>query len=158
MLVVHSRSGLWLELFRPGELPMHRCFTAFALLLATAPCVHAAGHRVECPISAPASLGANLGPLDQVAVLSERKGVPIDDTAPPSLVPDRGFARSTVWHNIWLMGDEPGWVHYIDCQYRGSSKILRLPADGLRQCEQTATPYSRQRGVSPTAVHTLACD
>ena len=67
-----------------------------------------AGHRVACPASAPASLGANLGPLEQVAVLSERKGVPIDDAAPPSLVPDRGFARGTVWHSIWLMGDEPG--------------------------------------------------
>ena len=142
----------------PRRMPMHRTLPVLAMLLFGAGSAQAAGPRVACPMQAPAGLGPNLGPLEQVAVLSERQGVAIDDTAPPSLVPDRGFARGNVWHNIWLMGDEPGWVHYIQCQYRGSPKALRLPADGLRQCEQTATPYSARRGVAATAVHTLACE
>jgi len=135
-----------------------RRYAATALLLLAAPAAQAAGHRLECPAQAPAEWAMKLGPLDQVAVLSERKGVAIDETAPPTLVPDRGFARGTVWHNVWLMGDEPGWSHYIQCQYRGSPKVLRLPADGLKQCEQTATPYSAARGVADHAVHTLSCD
>jgi hypothetical protein len=125
------------------------------LLLAALP---AQAARLQCPTRAPAAWGAALGPLSQVAVLSERKGVAIDETAPPTLVPDRGFARGNVWHNVWLMGDEPGWAHFIQCRYRGSERVLRLPADGLKQCEQTATPYSRARGVAADAVHTLACD
>jgi hypothetical protein len=127
------------------------------LLVLLAGGAQAAGHRLECPVKAPPEFGP-AGPLDQVGVLSERKGVAIDETAPPLLVPDRGFARGSVWHNIWEMGDEPGWVHYIQCQYRGVTRVLRLPADGLKQCEQTATPYSRAQGVANDAVHTLACD
>ncbi len=94
----------------------------------------------------------------QAAVLSEKTGQPIDDTAPPSLVPDRGYAQGNVWHNIWMMGDEPGWSHYVDCRYRGSSRILRLKADGLKQREQTASPYDAKKGVSAAAVQTMACD
>ena len=119
----------------------------------------AATHRLACPGNAPADweLGAGV-PLAQAAVLSEKTGTPIDDTAPPSLVPDRGFARGAVWHNFWLMGDEPGWSHYVDCQYRGSPRVLRLPADGLRQCEQTARPYTVKRGVAENAVQTMVCE
>jgi len=50
------------------------------------------------------------------------------------------------------------WSHYVDCQYRGSPRILRLKADGLKQCEQTAAPYTATGGVSATAVQTMACD
>jgi hypothetical protein len=103
-------------------------------------------------------MGLRLGPVDQVAVLSEKKGVPIDESALPSRVPDRGLARGDVGHNVWLMGDESGRVHYIQCQYRGAPRVLPLPTDRLRQCEQTAMPYDRARGVAANAVQTLACE
>jgi hypothetical protein len=116
-------------------------------------------HRVECPTEAPAEWKLpRPAPLAQAAVLSQPVGQPIDASAPPSLAPDRGFAQGSVWHNVWIMGDEPGWEHYVDCQYRGSQQILRLKADGLKQCEQTARPYSAKQGVADNAVQTLACD
>lgn len=118
-----------------------------------------AQHRVECPAHPPGDLGAPAGaPLEQVAVLSEKDGVAIDDKAPPSLVPDRGFARGGTWHNVWILQPEPGWSFYIDCQYRGATRVHRLPAKAVRQCEQTATPYTQRGGVAATATHTLSCD
>ncbi len=119
-------------------------------------------HRLECPAGAPADwhLGITAGsaPLVQAAVVSERTGQPIDDSAPPSLVPDRGYAKGDVWHNIWAMADEQGWSRYVDCQYRGSPRILRLKADGLKRSEQTARPYSTKTGVAENAVQTMVCD
>jgi len=116
-------------------------------------------HRLACPAHPPSDWGlTSSAPLDQAAVLSQPIGQPIDETAPPSLVPDRGFARGNVWHNIWLMGDEPGWSHFVDCRYRGLQRVLRLKADGLRQCEQTAQPYSLAHGVAENAIQTMACD
>jgi hypothetical protein len=116
-------------------------------------------HPFECPSQAPAEWGLTKpAPLDQVAVLSQPAGTSIDDHSPPSLVPDRGFARGSVWHNIWLMGDEPGWSHFVDCRFRGSERVLRLKADGLKQCEQTARPYSAKGGVGDNAVQTMKCD
>jgi hypothetical protein len=97
-------------------------------------------------------------PLDQVTVLSQPTGTPIDERAPPSLVPDRGFADGTVWHNIWLLVDQPGWSHFVDCRYRGSPRILRLNADSLKQCEQTARPCSFKGGVADNAVQAMKCD
>lgn len=115
-------------------------------------------HPVACPASAPKEWGLppNAG-LDQAAVLSQPYGEPIDDRSPPSLVPDTGFARGGVWHNIWRMGDEPGWSHFIDCRYHGSPRVLRLRADGLRQCEQTAQPYAAKGGIAADARQTLIC-
>jgi hypothetical protein len=116
-------------------------------------------HRVECPREAPAEWSLpKPAPLVQAAVLSQPTGQPIDDSAPPSLMPDRGYARGNVWHNIWTMGDEQNWSHFVDCQYRGSGRVLRLKADGLKQCEQTAQPYSAAKGVADNAVQTMACD
>lgn len=116
-------------------------------------------HRVACPSEAPAEWGLpKPAPLEQPAVLSQPAGQPIDETAPPSLVPDREFAKGNVWHNIWIMGDEPHWTHFIDCQYRGSTRVLRLKADGLKQCEQTATPYAAGKGVANHAVQTMTCE
>jgi hypothetical protein len=115
--------------------------------------------RVECPREAPAEWSLHKpAPLDQVAVLSQPVGQPIDDNSPPSLVPERGFARGDVWHNIWLMGDEPGWSHLVDCRYRGSTRVLRLKADGLKQCEQTAKPYSAKGGVAENATQMMVCE
>ena len=116
-------------------------------------------HRLECPREAPDDWGLpKPAPLEQAQVLSQPAGEAIDESAPPSLVPDRGYARGNVWHNIWIMGDEPHWSHFIDCQYRGSERVLRLKADGLKQCEQTAQPYSAGKGVADHAVQTLVCD
>lgn len=116
-------------------------------------------HRLECPQSAPAAWGASKPALlEQPAVLSQPAGEPINEDSPPSLMPDRGFARGAVWHNVWTMGDASGWVHFVDCRYHGSSRVLRLKADGLRQCEQTAQPYSARHGVAHQAVQTMACD
>ena len=137
-----------------------RCLVAAAVALG--PLRAAAAdppHRVACPPEAPAEWGLpRPAPLVQAAVLSQPTGQAIDESAPPSLVPDRGYARGTVWHNIWMMDDEPHWSHFIDCQYRGSTRLLRLPADGLKQCEQTAQPYSAGKGVAEGAVQTMACD
>ncbi|HEY2131966.1 MAG TPA: STY0301 family protein [Acetobacteraceae bacterium] len=104
-------------------------------------------HRLECSLTAPDPFGLGKGGV---------KLEPIDETAPPSLVPDRGLAQGALWHNIWEMGDEPGWSHFIDCQYRDSPKILRLRADGLKQCEQTSR---RPNAKGPDTIgQTMACD
>jgi hypothetical protein len=137
-----------------------RCLLVAAAMLGS---ICAAGadqqHRVECPRQAPAEWGLPKGaPLVQAAVLSQPTDQPIDESAPPSLVPDKGYARGNVWHNIWIMGDEPHWSHFIDCHYRGSDRLLRLKADGMKQCEQTAQTYSVKQGVADNAVQTMACD
>jgi hypothetical protein len=137
-----------------------RCLLVVAAVLGS---IGAAGadqqHHVACPREAPAEWGLpKPAPLQQPAVLSQPAGQPIDDSAPPSLVPDRGYARGNVWHNVWIMGDEPHWSHFVDCQYRGSARVLRLKADGLKQCEQTAQPYSAAKGVADDAVQTMTCD
>ena len=97
---------------------------------------------------APAEWGLpKQAPLDQAAVvLSQRIGEQIDDSSPPSLMPDRGFVHGSVWHNVWLMGDELGWSHFVDCRYHRSERIVRLKADGLKQCQQMAPPYSARGG------------
>ncbi|HET6235810.1 MAG TPA: STY0301 family protein [Acetobacteraceae bacterium] len=130
-----------------------------ALALAPPPAHAQQQHRVACPIDPPAEWKmAEPAPLNQAAVLSQPVGEPIDESPPPSLAPDQAFARGYVWHNVWVMGDEPGWARYIDCQYRGSKRILRLKAGGMKQCEQTAQPYSAKQGVADNAVQTMTCD
>jgi hypothetical protein len=47
-------------------------------------------------------------PLDQVAVLSQPVGMPIDNSSPPSLAPDHRDARGSAWQNIGRMCDDPG--------------------------------------------------
>ena len=136
-----------------------RCLIAVIQFAAPLPGHAEQQHRLQCPIETPAEWGLSKpAPLVQAAVLSQPTGQAIDDNAPPSLVPDQGYARGNVWHNIWIMGDEPGWSHYVDCQYRGSQRILRLKADGLKQCEQTAKPYSAKGGVANDAVQAMVCD
>jgi hypothetical protein len=133
--------------------------TAVTVMIMVGVSAQAQQHRLECPREAPAEWSLpKPAPLDQAAVLSQPTGEAIDDSSPPSLVPDRGFARGSVWHNIWMMGDEPGWSHFVDCRYRGSTRILRLKADGLKQCEQVARSYSAKRGVANDAVQTMTCE
>ena len=134
------------------------CVAIWVAMLSHAATAHAQQHRLECPPQAPAEWKLTTpAPLDEVAVLSQPLGEPINEDARPTLVPDRGFARGNVWHNVWRMGDEPGWSHFVDCIYRGSPRVLRLKADGLKQCEQTARPYSAQTGVASNAAQTMAC-
>jgi hypothetical protein len=136
-----------------------RCVPLVAALVVPLSAQAQERHRLACPSEAPAEWGLpKPAPLEQPAVLSQPNGEPIDASAPPSLVPDRMYARGSAWHNVWLMGDEPGWSHFVDCQYRGSKRVLRLKADGLKQCEQTAAPYSAKGGIAPHAVQTMACD
>ena len=116
-------------------------------------------HRLQCPVEAPAEWGLSKpAPLVQAAVLSQPVDQIIDDNAPPLLVPDRDMFVGAYGTTPWIMGDEPGWSHFVDCQYRGSQRILRLKADGLKQCEQTAQPYSAIGGVADNAVQTMVCD
>ena len=127
-----------------------RCLVATVVVLGSIRTANAEQpHHVACPTEAPANWGLpKPAPLVQAAVLSRPTGQPIDESAPPSLVPDRGYARGNVWHNFWIMGDEPHWSHFIDCQYRGSDRLLRLKADGLHQCEQSERPYPAGKGAA----------
>jgi hypothetical protein len=138
----------------------YRCGLAAALVLgAIRAAVADQPHKVACPPDAPAEWGLpKPAPLEQPAVLSQPTGKAIDEGAPPSLMPDRSYARGNVWHNVWIMGDEPHWSHFVDCQYRGSARVLRLKADGLKQCEQTAQPYAAGKGVADNATQTMVCD
>jgi hypothetical protein len=116
-------------------------------------------HRLQCPPEAPAEWGLpKPAPLVKAVVLSQSVDQIIDDNAPPLLVPDRDMFVGAYGTTPWIMGDEPGWSHFVDCQYRGSQRILRLKADGLKQCEQTAQPYSAIGGVADNAVQTMVCD
>jgi hypothetical protein len=136
-----------------------RLVTIAAGTIAAPPSALAQAHRLECPASPPKEWGIlSTARLDQTAVLSQLTGKPIDDRSPPYLVPDTGFARRGFWHNIWRMGDEQGWSHFIDCRYHGSTRVLRLPADGMRQCEQTAQPYAAKGGIAADAIQTMICD
>jgi hypothetical protein len=142
---------------RPGIRRITVMMTAMILMI-TAGTARAQEHRLECPRVAPPEWGLpRPALLEQAAVLFQPTGEPIDENSPPSLVPDRGYARENVWHNIWLMGDELGWSHFIDCRYRGSTRVLRLQADGLKQCEQAARPSSIKGGVPDNAVQTMVC-
>jgi hypothetical protein len=163
-VILHQRmlrdAGCGIAMATVPRLPLHRDHHRRRNReIVTPSSAHAQQHRVECPPQAPADWDlTKSAPLDQVAVLSQPGGTPIDERSPPSLLPDRGFARDEVWHNIWLLGNEPGWSHFVDCRYRGSPRILRLNADRLRQCEQTARPYSAKGGVADNAVQTMKCD
>jgi hypothetical protein len=64
-------------------------------IVAAALCVPLAAHAqqkhlLECPREAPPEWGLpKPAPLEQPAVLSQPNGEPIDETAPPSLMPDQ---------------------------------------------------------------------
>jgi hypothetical protein len=146
------------RIWATGHLASTIAIMIMTITVAAGPSAHAQQHRLTCPPEAPVEWGLTKpAPLDQVAVLSQPTGRPIDEVSPPTLVPDRGYARDKVWHNIWLMGDEPGWSHFLDCRYRGSERVLRLKADGLKQCEQTVRPYSPKGRVADNAVQTMVC-
>jgi hypothetical protein len=94
-------------------------------------------HRLECPRQAPAEWGGTHGTLVGVDVLSARRGEAIDESAPPSLVPDNQWSRAGTLHQTWRMNaDGPDWQFYVWCRYAGSTRVLKLAASDVRQCER----------------------
>jgi len=108
-----------------------------AACAAAAPSVAAPGHVLECPARAPAEWGDARGALVGVDVLSTRRGEAIDDAAPPSLVPDSQVIRAGTLHQSWRMNqDGPDWQYHVWCRYSGTTRVLKLAAPGVRQCER----------------------
>ncbi len=136
----------------------------FSLILAvsvfTAPAYASSPrHQLACPSSAPTSWNLHADArLVRSAVLGARTGVTVNDTAPPYLLPDSSYRRGGGWHNVWLLDDEPGWLYFVECQYLGSRDVLRLKADGLRQCEQVFRPNANKTGGSDATLQTMQCD
>jgi hypothetical protein len=119
----------------------------------------APAHKLSCPAAAPAEWARVRAPLNGVEVLSTPPNEPIDDTAPPSLVPDTNVIRKGTLYQTWRMdADEPGWKRFVDCHYRGTKRLLRLPADGLHQCTRTITHFRKSRGATAQSVDTIVCD
>jgi hypothetical protein len=116
-------------------------------------------HQLACPSIAPAnwSLG-DKARLVRAGVLSERTEVAITTGAPPYLAPDNSYRRGGAWHDIWLLDDEPGWAYFVECQYLGSQDVLRLKADGLKQCEQVFSPSGAKIGTPGAILQTMQCD
>ena len=99
-----------------------------------------AAQRLECPAQAPAEWGTPRGPLIGVQVLSAKHNEVIDEAAPPDLVPDQQRTTAGVLHSIWRMNsDGPDWLFFVWCRYAGSSRILKLDAPGVKQCEYTTS-------------------
>jgi hypothetical protein len=95
------------------------------------------GHALSCPTQAPAEWGAGRQALVGVDVLSAKRDEPIDETAPPSLIPDQQATRAGTLHQVWRMnGDGPDWLFYVWCRYAGTDRILKLAAPGVRRCER----------------------
>jgi hypothetical protein len=116
-------------------------------------------HQLACPSVAPTSWNLRADArLVRSAVLGARTGVAINDTAPPYLMPDQGYRRGGAWHNLWLLDDEPGWAYFVECQYLGSRDVLRLKADGLKQCEQVFRPNGAKPAGSDATLQTMQCD
>jgi hypothetical protein len=134
---------------------------AIAGLAAIAMPAHASSpqHQLACPSIAPASWNLRADArLVRSAVLGARTGVAINDSAPPYLMPDQGYRRGGAWHNVWLLDDEPGWAYFVECQYLGSRDVLRLKADGLKQCEQVFRPNGTKTGGSDATLQSMQCD
>ena len=110
-------------------------------------CAEAQDYTLECPAHAPKDWGLPNAPLSGVEVLSAPKGQAIDETAPPSLVPDETSIRSGTLHQSWQMNaDGPGWVFFVDCHYKGTDRILRLDAKNVTRCDRTISHFSKTTG------------
>jgi len=135
------------------------CLALTAIAIASRLYAATPRHQLACPSIAPAnwSLG-DKARLVRAGVLSERTGVAITTGAPPYLAPDNSYRRGGAWHNIWLLDDEPGWAYFVECQYLGSQDVLRLKADGLKQCEQVFSPNGAKTGTSGATLQTMQCD
>lgn len=130
-----------------------------ALAAATPARASSPQHQLACPSIAPGSWNLRADAwLVRSAVLGARTGIAINDTAPPYLMPDQGYRRGGAWHNVWLLDGEPGWAYFVECQYLGSRDVLRLNADGLKQCEQVFRPNGTKPGGSDATLQSMQCD
>ncbi|HUB12410.1 MAG TPA: hypothetical protein VMB34_10665 [Acetobacteraceae bacterium] len=110
-------------------------------------------HKVVCPAGAPVEWQTRGGALSGVEVLAAPRGSKIDETAPPSLVPDEQIRHGANLQQIWHMNAEgPGWAYYVDCHYHGAARVLRLDASGTKRCER------RLLADQPDGPQSLACD
>lgn len=130
-----------------------------AAALRAAAAAETAQPKLACPATAPAAWGLADAPLAQVQVLATPEQEAIDETAPPSLVPDENAIRDGALRQVWQMNSNgPGWRWFVDCSYRGSKRILRLDAKDTRRCERTIIPYSKASGAAPQSVQRMVCD
>ena len=67
----------------------------------------------------------------------------VDDSAPPSLVPGRGFARANAWYRLWNMGGESGSAIAIlrSWQPDGHADDTAFQATDSRAC--SIAPFNR---------------
>ena len=132
---------------------------ALVLLVLSPGAAPAGEHRLECPAAAPADWPTPHGRLAGVAVLAAKDGEAIDETAPPSLVPDNESLRAGTLHQRWRMnGYGAGWHFYVDCRYEGSARVLRLDASAVKSCDRFVSKFSRTTGASTQSQDSLACD
>ncbi|HUB96188.1 MAG TPA: STY0301 family protein [Stellaceae bacterium] len=119
----------------------------------------APAHKIQCPAMAPAEWGIRDAPLSGVQILSQPKGEKIDEAAPPSLVPDQTDISGGTLRQFWIMnGSGPGWDFFVDCQYRGTTRILRIEANGVKRCDRTITHYHASGAADKRSVDRLQCD
>ena len=118
----------------------------------------APAHKLECPATAPAEWGAG-GKLSQVQILSQPKGEKIDETATPSLVPDKTTVSGGTLRQYWTMNEAgPGWDYFVDCRYDGTERFLRLEANAVKRCDRMITHYRSSGAADPRAIDSLHCD
>ena len=116
-------------------------------------------HKIECPATAPAEWGISGAKLSGVQILSQPEGEKIDETAPPSLAPDETKISGGTLHQYWTMNTGgPGWDFFVDCQYAGTKRFLRIKANTAKRCDRTITHYNRGGDPDPRSVDSLHCD
>jgi hypothetical protein len=119
----------------------------------------AQAHTIDCPATAPASWGIGGAKLAGVEILSQPKGEKIDETAPPSLVPDETTIAGGTLRQYWTMnGAGAGWDFFVDCQYAGTTRFLRIEADTVKRCDREITHYRKSGDPDPRSVDSLRCD
>ena len=116
-------------------------------------------HKIECPATAPAQWGMAGAKLSGVQILSQPKGEKIDETAPPSLVPDETKIVGGTLRQYWTMNnDGPDWDFFVDCQYAGTDRVLRIKADAVKRCDRRVTRFRPSGDPDPQSVDGLHCD
>jgi hypothetical protein len=119
----------------------------------------AQAHAIDCPATAPASWGVGAAKLAGVEILSQPKGEKIDETAPPSLMPDETKITGGILRQYWTMNDSgAGWDFFVDCRYAGTTRFLRIEAAGVKRCDRAVTQYRKSGDPDPRSVDSLHCD
>jgi len=119
----------------------------------------AQAHAIDCPATAPATWGVGGAKLSGVEILSQPKGEKIDEAAPPSLMPDETKIADGTLRQYWTMNDTgAGWDFFVDCHYAGTTRILRIEADGVKRCDRAITHYRKSGDPDPRSVDRLSCD